>query len=143
VDLALLAVTLSSARLELDGLELRGLVRTGGAKAAAAHGGAEARRAARAGRPGEAAAALSGGSGGGGWGWRAEAVGAHSSLPGGALLPRGEAGRVRDGGAPSSLPRAGKCVGGERERIFPSPLSSEAFCLSICLSYWRCLRLLQ
>ena len=32
---------------------------------------------------------------------------ASPSLPGGALLPRGEAGRVRDGGAPSSLPRAG------------------------------------
>jgi len=47
-------------------------------------------------------------------------------------LPRRAAGRRGAGGDES--PAAGKYVGGERERIFPSPLSSEAFCLSVCLS---------
>ena len=61
---------------------------------------------------------------------------------GGGARRSGEEEQGHGGGARRS-PAAGKCVGGERERIFPSPLSSEAFCLSVCVACWRPLPMLQ
>ena len=61
---------------------------------------------------------------------------------GGGARRSGEEEQGHGGGARRS-PAAGKCVGGERERIFPSPLSSEAFCLSVCVACWRPLPTLQ